>query len=270
MASPRIITGPPVDKVSREEAEAKLKAHPQFPKNASYALENVEGRWIAAITESVEKTAAPPDAFEDGGGAGDTPDGPPEPSEAPKGPDETPDSDDGDSDDKPKGDKKDKGESEKSELGEIKELLTTLCTALGIAPTPDSPIPGLDEGPPPPPPGDAPDAPGPSDLGGDGKTHTVHERALKPGEAPPGTTPIGSPSFASLREDHPWKQHLTSDESIKEIKLAEAISDDESMSHIAAELQRLAAETGVFKLDQLKEDRDNSGQRVARALVVRK
>lgn len=266
MASPRIITGPPVDKVSREEAEAKLKAHPQFPKNASFALENVEGRWIAAITEPVEKTAAPPDAFEDGGGAGDTPAGPPEPSEAPKGPDETPSDeapdDAGDGEDKPKGEKKEKGE--KGELNEIKELLTTLVTALGLAPAPDSPVPGLDEGPPPPPPGDSPAAP--DSPGGDGKTHTVHERALKPGEAPPGTTPIGSPAFANVRDDHPWKQLLASGE-VKDFKLAEVIDEDEKMSDIITELRGLATEAGV-KLEQVTEGRNDSGQRIAKALVV--
>jgi hypothetical protein len=262
MVTPIIITGPPTDKVSKEEAEAKLVRHPQFPKNASYALEEVEGRWIAAISP---KQAAPPEAFSDGGGAGDTPAGPPEPSEAPKGPPEedVPD-DESSEDEKPKGDKDEKGEKgEKGELGEIKELLTLLVTALGLGAGPeDSPIPGADEGPPVPPPGAPPaDAPG-----GDNKTHTVHERALKPGEAPPGTTPIGSPSFAHVRDDHPWKSILGRK---RTFKLEEPIGD-EPLSAVAAEVHALAAETNGYKVAQLNEARDDSGQRIARVLITTK
>jgi hypothetical protein len=261
MVTPIIITGPLTDKVSKEEAASTLVRHPQFPKNASYTLEEVEGRWIAAFTP---KEAAPPEAFADGGGPGDTPAGPPEPGEAPKGPpldDEAPD-DEPSEDEKPKGDKNDKGKGEKGELGEIKELLTLLVTALGLGAGPeDSPIPGADEGPPPPPPGVPPDAPG-----GDNKTHTVHERALKPGEAPPGTTPIGSPSFAHVREDHPWKDIL----GVKRtFKLEEPIGD-EPISSVAAELHALAAETRGYKVEQLREGRDGSGQRIARALIAAK
>lgn len=255
MEVPQIIVGPPTAKVSRTQAEEKLLAHPLFPKGAAYALDSVQGHWVAAFTHE----SAPPDAFADGGGPGQTLDGPPEPSEAPKGPDETPEVD-SEGEDKPKGDKKDKG-GEKGELGEIKELLTVLLTALGLGPDglgPDAnPVPGADEGPPPPP----PDAPG-----ADNKTHTVHERALKPGESPPGTTPVGAPAFAHVREDHPWKGILGVK---KTFKIEEPIGDDESISAIASELKGLAEETGSYQIEQLGEFNSN-GRRIAHALVVAK
>jgi hypothetical protein len=259
MATPIIIKGPETSKVSKDEAQAKLLAHPRFPKDASFTLDELEGRWIAAIAP---KESAPPDAFLDAGGAGDTPSGPPEPGEAPKGPDESPESDEPKGEEKPKKDGEKGDKSEKGELGEIKELLTTLLTALGLSPDGpgDSPVPGLDEGPPPPPPG-PPDAPG-----SDNKTHTVHERALKPGEAPPGTTPIGSPSFASVAKDHPWYEAVEAN--VKSFKLAEAVGDT-PMSDIHNELKRIADGT-PYKIEQLVPDTDESGQRIARALIVQK
>lgn len=259
MATPLIIKGPETSKVSKEEATAKLLAHPLFPKEANYTLDELEGRWIAAIAP---KESGPPDAFLDGGGAGDTPSGPPAPEEAPKGPEEPSDEAPSEEGDKPK---KEKGkETEKGELGEIKELLTTLLTALGLSPEGpgDSPVPGLD-GPPPPPPGPPT---GPAGPAGDSKTHTVHERALKPGEAPPGTTPIGSPSFASLEKDHPWYEPTIS--GVKAFDLAEPIGDAK-MSDIHAELQALAAKT-PYRIDQLVPDTDEAGQRIARVRLVQK
>jgi hypothetical protein len=49
MSKVQIIVGPPTSKVAKADAEAKLIAHPQFPKEADFTLEEVEGRWIAAI-----------------------------------------------------------------------------------------------------------------------------------------------------------------------------------------------------------------------------
>lgn len=254
MSKPIIIVGPPTSKTSRKEAESKLIAHPAFPKKAEYELDEVEGRWIAAIVQS-----APP-AFLDGGGAGETPDGPPKPDEAPEGPpsDEIPEEESPD-EDKPKDDEP---KGEKGLEGAIKhlvEILTPIAEALGGGLGPDaSPVPG-DDGPPPPPPGAGPPDDGPNKI--------RHERSLKPGEAPPGTTPIGAPSFASVRADHPWKDILGKK---KTFKLEEPISEDEKLSSINAELQSLAAETQGYKIEQLTEARSSDGQRIARALVVAK
>ena len=252
MSNINIISGPPTSKVSKEEAEAQLLAHKSFPKNASYALSEVEGRWIAAI-------AAGP--FEPSGE---------EPSDGPPKPDfdsEPEEKSDGGSDfpeekkedHEPK--KEDKGDKEKGgELGEIKELLTTLLTALGLSPegAEDSPIPGL-EGPPPPPGDHNPAVPG--EQGADNKTHTVHERALKPGESPPGTTPVGAPAFASVSDNHPWREVIGKKKSfVVEEPIANA-----RLADVQAELSKLAEGTG-YSVKQLREG-NVDGKRTARALI---
>lgn len=261
MEAPQLITGPPTSKVSREDAEATLVRHPLFPKNASYTLEEVEGRWIAAVAP---KQSAPPEAFQDGGGAGDTPDGPPEPEEAPKGPDLEGD-DHADGEDKPS---KDDGKGEKkgleAQVEHLTELLTKVVDALGLGGPDDSLVPGPDdaipETPGPPPPGAEPPS-GPDD----GPQKIRHERSLKPGEAAPGTTPVGAPAFASVRDDHPWKPIL----GIKRtFKLEEPIGD-QKIADVKAELDALAAEAAPYRVEQIREGADENGQRVARVLISR-
>jgi len=251
---PTIITGPLTSKVSKAQAEAGLVGHPEFPKGASFTLQEIEGRWVAAIAPKV----AEGNPF--GGPPADeapAPDGPPM---------DGPPSDDAPSDEKPEGDsedkpKKDEKGGEKSELNELKDMLTKIVQALGLDAGPeDSMVPGADDmGPPPP-----PDAPHEGDPG-DGKTHTVHERALKPGESPPGTTPIGAPSFASVKKvaaNHPWhdvigvKRTFTVEETIGDMKLAD----------VHAQLTELCGDTG-YKVAQLVESRDGAGQRTAKALI---
>jgi hypothetical protein len=101
------------------------------------------------------------------------------------------------------------------QLAQLTDMLTKITDALGLS-DPSGMVPGMDDGAVPPPggpegppglggpPGAGPDKPG---VGSDNKMHTVHERSLKPGEAPPGTTPVGAPAFASVKVDnnHPWK-----------------------------------------------------------------
>lgn len=259
----RIITGPPSARVSKEAAAKKLTEAPEFPKGAAFELEEIEGRWIAAIaTESIEKVAEfPPGAADEA----PAPEGPPAP-EAPA--EDGPPSDEPEGEDKPPKEdgKKEKG-GEKGELEHVLHLLTTLCTALGINPegADANPVPGLDEGPPAPP-GADPLAPptGPPAPGHDEKTHTVHERALKPGEAPPGSTPVGAPAFASVSDDHPWKGILGQK---RTFKVDEPIGDMR-LADVKAELDGLAHGTG-YRVAQLIEDRDESGQRIARALITR-
>jgi hypothetical protein len=257
----RIITGPSTAKVSKAQAEEKLRSHPDFPKNASFELEALEGRWIAAIASV--KEAGPFDA------PGDAPDAPPEldgppsddaPSDdAPS--DDAPKEDAPSDDDKPKDDKGDK-KSLESQVEHLTELLTTVVDALGLGGD-ASPVPGSDDphggpdGPPPPPAGD--------EGTGDGKSHTVHERALKPGEAPPGTTPLGSPAFASTHPDHPWAAVIGEKKSFS----VESPIGDQKLADVRAELQRLTEDTGGYQIKQLVEARDASGQRIARALVAK-
>ena len=257
-----IVSGPLTSKVSREVAEKQLTAHPLFPKSASYAIEEVQGHWVAAFT----KEASP--AFFDSEGGGDD-EGPEKDSpaeEASESPieeaaehSEADDSEDGEE----KGEKKEKGE--KGELAELKELLTTLLTALGIAPhgEDDSIVPG-------------PDAPpGPEDLGPDAggppapprdKQVVRHERSLKPGEAAPGTTPVGAPAFSSVADNHPWKVAI--DQGSKSFRVEEEIGSDITLAAVTQELRALASGTG-YEIKQVTEGRTQDGKRTAKALISR-
>lgn len=268
----KIVRGPESSKVSRENAESQLKAHPAFPKGATFDLEDIDGRWIAAIAASDEtvekksevKEAELPFSPEEDGPAEEsgppTDDGPP--SDDAEGGEEKPE---GESPSEDKGEKHEKGEKG-GELAKLEHLLTTLLTALGISPDgPESPVPGLDEGPPAPPPGHPGEGGGPP-TDAEGKTHTVHERALKPGEAPPGTTPIGSPAFAATKvaDDHPWSDAI----GVKRSFPVEEVIGDTPLSEIKSELDAIADGTG-YQVKQLVEGRNKDGQRTAKALIAR-
>jgi hypothetical protein len=263
----RIITGPPSARVTKEAAAKKLAEHPQFPEGAAYELEDVDGRWIAAIAS--EKVAEFPPAKGEEGPPAEAPEPPAE-----DGPptEDGPPVDDGEGEDKPKEDKGEKGDEKGKggELAKIEHLLTTLLTALGLDPAgadgspvpgPDADFPGGPEGGPEGLDGGAPT--GPPAPGHDDKTHTVHERALKPGEAPPGSTPVGAPAFASVADDHPWKGVLGKK---RTFKVEEEIGD-QPLSSVQAELSQLADGTG-YSVAQLTEAQQD-GRRVARALISR-
>lgn len=256
MSKLEIIQGPLSSKMSKEEAERALTSNPAFVKGSSYTIDNVEGRWVAAIA------AGPPfgaDAAEDA--PEPTPDdGPPE--------DLKPDSDkpepsDSDSEDKPK---KDKGEKKglEAEVKHLTEMLTKIVDALGLGDPTDSPVPGDDMGPggpddlgPPPMPPGGPEG-GPDDSS---KQHIVHERALKPGEAAPGTTPIGAPAFSNVREDHPW---LSMVNEAATFSVTDDIGDTPT-DEVRKELQSLASEIG-YNLRQFQHE-VKEGHRVASALI---
>lgn len=248
----RIITGPPSDRIKKEEAVAKLTSHPQFPKNASFNIENVEGRWIAAVAvpTQIEKVSAPPmDGPPMDGPPSDGPSGPPS-DDAGLPPELEAPADEDAPKDEEKGEK-----GLEAEVKHLTELLTKVVDALGLGEHDDSPVPGPDE------PHD-PGAEGPHPHGDD-KTHTVHERAMKPGEAPPGATPIGSPAFASVADDHPWKDIIGQ----KRTFTVEEEIGDQSLSDVHSELQTLASGTG-YKVQQLREA-SSEGRRTAKALLQR-
>lgn len=262
----QIVKGPPVSKVSKVEAETQLQRHPAFPKGASYTLDEVEGRWIAAFATT--KQAAPPFAPSEEGPPSGPPSGPPGPEglDGPPAPEESgPLSDEGKppSDEGKPGEKKPGKGGEQAAIQHLTQLVETLVNALGLGGPEGSPVPGPDDIPPPPHPGGPPVAP--AGPGSDDKQHVVHERSLKPGEAAPGSTPVGAPSFASVREDHPWREVVGK---VRTFRLSEAISEEDSMAAIANELHTLANEVG-YRIEQLHESRDESGHRIAKALVVR-
>lgn len=278
----QIVTGPQTSRVSKEVAEEQLRAHPQFPKKASVTLEEVEGRWVAAIATAKEtKKAEKENPF--GDSAEDSNEDTPE-KDNPFGDessDETEEPEAGETEEheesetpakeksehKPKKEKKDK----EGDLGQILDLLNTLLTALGISPAGPAglPVGGEEEAPPAPAPSPEGIPGAPSDDGGakGEKSHMIHERALKPGEAPPGTTPIGAPSFSSVKvaDDHPWKEAINVKRSFP---VEEVIGNDESLASVKAELDALAEGTG-YKVKQLVEGRTSDGKRTAKALISR-
>lgn len=271
MPKVHIFPGPSSANVSREQAEATLLKHPHFPKGASYSLAEVEGRWITAIAADDEdekdeekeedekkeaaKTAGP---FPPDGGEGPPPGaedaGPPAPDDGPPV-DDGAGADDTDGEDKPKGEKGEK-KGEGAELHQVIDMLTTLMGALGLTPggPEDSPVPGAD----------GPQAPPGPPQGEEEQHQTVrHERGLKPGESPPGVPPVGTPSFSSVADDHPWKDILGQKRSFT----VEEQIGDQPMNEVLAELRSLAKNTG-YQVQRLVED-NASGQRVARAIIAR-
>lgn len=264
MSKVQIIAGPLTSKVSKADAEAKLTQHPQFPKEADFVLEEVEGRWVAAIAPKVAEGNPFGGGGEDAGGP-PSPDGPPTP-EGPEG--DSGESPDGSGDEKPEGEDKPKDEKgekggEKSEIAHLTQLVTLLVQALGLDPSGANPAPGVDDPHGGPPSEEGGPHEGPPGPGADDKTHTVHERALKPGEAPPGSTPVGAPAFASVADDHPWKGVLGKK---RTFKVEEEIGD-QTLASVHSELKQLAEGTG-YRVAQLQEARQD-GRRVARALISR-
>lgn len=253
----KIVRGPLTEGFTREAAAEKLKTLPGFPANAKYEIDEIDGRYVAAVV--IPKVAGPfPPS--DGGEepAGPPLDGPPSGDSEESGPpkDDKPEGDDGD---KPSSEGAPKEEGKMSvehQLANLTDMLTKITDALGLSSPADGMIPGADEGPPgldgpPVPPGlegtgEDPGMGKKPGVGSDNKMHTVHERSLKPGEAPPGTTPVGAPSFASVQAGHPWKDAIEA--GVKEIEVESAIGDV-PLSTVAAELKGLAEPYGYIVTD---------------------
>lgn len=259
--------GPLVTEVTRDQALAAVKNHPYFPKTAaaieSVTLDEVEGRWVVAF---VKDSGGPPfgaPADSDDEAPGPKSEGPDDTSDGSDGP-PSPDPMDGPPKDEDGPPKKEKGEDkggDKALLHHIMDTLTQITMALGL---PDaggaSMAPGAEDTPMPPGPADAgPPAPG-DPHGGD--THVIHERSLKPGEAPPGGTPIGAPAFSSVDPNHPWA-HIVG--KVASFDLDEAIGNT-PMSQVYAETEHLAKTSG-FKVKQLYDYTTDDGERRARGQV---
>jgi hypothetical protein len=272
-----IVRGPSSTRLTKEAAATALQKLDGFPKDAEFTLEDIDGRWVAAV---VKKAEFPPAAADDSAPSGPPSDGPAEESGPP--------SDEGE--DKPKEDKKEDGEpssegapkeegklSVEHQLANLTDMLTKITDALGLSTPADGMVPGADDGAVPPPGGETHQKPGeggPADpamgtepgVGSDNKMHTVHERSLKPGEAPPGTTPVGAPAFASVQveEDHPWKDAIESN--IKEFEV-ESVIGDQPLSAVAHELKVLASPYGYIVTDLAPSGAGTS--RTASARIVR-
>lgn len=189
--------------LSQEEALASLQDHPLFkPGTRIASIRRRNNVWVAALLEPKVAEFPPADDSEDEA---------PEPkSEEPKE-DEAEDKggeDDGESGPPSNDGPPSKGkDSEKAEVKELLDLVHKICDALGIAPSPD-PMGGPDDlgaGPDGPmPPGPGPDGPPPPDAGGPpAHQEIIHRTKIKPGEAPPGVTPLGAPSFSHTKQANP-------------------------------------------------------------------
>lgn len=268
----KIVRGPLTQGFSREAAAEKLEKLPGFPTDADYHIEEIDGRYVAAVVWPKEAAPFPP--------GGDEPSGPPT-DEAPAD-----DSEESGPPKKDEGESKEEGGEEPSsegapgeegkapsvehQLANLTNMLTKIVDALGLS-DPSGMVPGADEGVPGGPPHGAP-KPGDTDptvpgaQGPDGKTHTVHERSLKPNEAPPGTTPVGAPAFGSVQVDdsHPWKDAIEA--GAKEFEV-EAPIGDKAISAVAAELKELAEPYGLVVTDLAPSGEGAS--RTASARIVR-
>jgi hypothetical protein len=268
-------TGPKINTMTREAAIEAAKTSPQFPKGADdITVEELDGHWVAAIHVADSPFGGPADETDDGPGPksegpGDTKpdnDGPPK--------DESSDDNDGDDEDndgpphkEPDGDEHGKG-SESHEIKALFDLVNQIAVALGI---PDlggeSPVPGEEpsEGPP------GPDAGGPPGAGAPPAPEEVHhEKALKPGEVPPGQTPVGAPAFSSTNpiiargEKHPWEGLIGV---AATFEVEERVPDHYSAADVDAELSEVAYGTG-FKVKQAQIWTDeHTGHRIAKALI---
>lgn len=241
--------------LSREEA--KLSLEHQFAGSEVLDVKRRGDKWVATLLEP--KTAEFP--FKDD--EEDNADAPPKESDDSDSEDSPPTNDSGESDGPPKGDKPEgKPKGEKGELGQVLTLLHSIADALGIAPpgaVPGAEDPLSPDGPPPPPPG-PPGAGGPppgdvGGVGGPGHQEIVHRTKLKPGDTPPGVTPIGAPAFASSNQ-------------LSRMASFDAFDDTpgKSIKEAKAELEALYGPHG-FKVRQIK--RVEGGRRLAAKLSRR-
>lgn len=264
-------TGPKVNTMTREAAVEAAKTSPQFPKNTDgITVEELDGHWVAAIHVADSPFGGPADETSDAPGPksegpGDTA---PEEQEPPKD-DEAAD-DEHDTDGPPK-DGEDKGEKEKGDeshkIDALFDAIQKILVALGIPDTEgESPVPG--EEPPAGPPG--PDGGPPSPDAPPAPEEVHHEKALKPGEVPPGQTPVGAPAFSSVNpiiargQKHPWEGLIGV---AATFEVEERVPDHYSATDVDTELQEVAYGTG-FKVKQAQVWTDeHTGHRIAKALI---
>lgn len=174
--------------LSQEEALESLYSHPNFVEGTRVsAIRQSGGVWVATLLEP-KQAEFPPSDDESG-------EDEPKPPKA----EESDDSDDEGGDEGPdipgldKGPKDDEGKGPKGELGEVLTLLHQIVDALGIGLEPA--LPGAEDGPPPGP--DMPPAPPAAKAPGPPKPA---KPKLRPGETPPGVTPINTPAFSNVND----------------------------------------------------------------------
>lgn len=228
----QIITGPFTSKSSREDAESSLKQDPRFPKNASYTLDAVEGRWIAAFAAPSKRQAAP---FGDEPVTPDGEDGPPDADSDFQVDEVIEDESDLGEDD---------GESDTDKINHLTELVEKMVDALGLSDegeSDDAPVPEedmMEEPPPAPPPGPTGPAPEP--------------------------TAVGAPAFSNVQvpNDHPWKSTIGK---VRSFNVEEPIGEAK-MAQVHKELSKLGSPFG-YTVSQLTESKKD-GRRTAKAIIT--
>jgi hypothetical protein len=265
-------TGPKVDTMTREAAVEAAKTSPQFPQGADdISVEELDGHWVAAIHVADSPFGGPADETSDAPGPksegpGDTEEA--KPDDGPPTDDAEPEGEDG-----PPKDGDDKGEKEKGGEGHkidaLFDAVQKILVALGIPDTEGiSPVPGEEPPEGPPGPDGGPPVPGAEAPPGPEEVH--HEKSLKPGEVPPGQTPVGAPAFSSTNpiiargEKHPWEGLIGV---AATFEVEERVPDHYSATDVDAELREVAYGTG-FKVKQAQVYTDEqTGHRIAKALV---
>lgn len=258
------LDGPPTSKVSHAEAVAKLKRNPNLPQGADFEVWEHEGHWIAAaVVQSGPPFGAPADTEEEA--PGPKSEGPddtaPAPDDGPpKGPEDGAPEDGDEGEGPPKDEKKDEKGGDKHLEHEIYDGIQKIMDALGLTGMgpEDSPVPG-EEGPPAPP---GPPGPPAGPPGGAGQT-IQHEKAMKPGESPPGSLPVGAPAFSSVDPHHPWSHMIDKTASFT---VQERWPADRSLDEPRAELTNLARTAGL-KLKQTTRGVDDDGFPTVEALI---
>lgn len=203
----KTITGTLVQSdISKEEAMKLLYESPTFPRGAKLiSLEkNSAKHWVATLeVPNSSKVAGPPFPPKKDGPPAPDEDGPAAPSDDPLE-EAIKDESEDKLEDKGGDEKADEG-AEKVDIQQVFDLVKQIAQAVGVAPElgdgGEEGLPGPHPGAPkpPPPPGAGGPPPGPPGAKG-GKPPS--QRPLRPGEAPPGTTPVGAPAFASVREQN--------------------------------------------------------------------
>jgi hypothetical protein len=279
--SVELIIGPPIsgaNGMSREAATESLLRNPQFPEGTDYTIQQHEGHWIAAYVKqagpfppSSDEEEAPEPKSEDS--ASDSAAGPPSdgpPSDGPPSPD------DGGGDGPPHKEHGEGGEKGGG-LHLVEQKLDLLLTALGIDPAAIGGDPGMGadgmppgpDGPmgpagPPPPPHGGPEGGPPGGPGGPGGPETtVHQRAMKPGEVPPGGTPLGAPAFAKVKEQHPWGHMIGV---VPHFRVGPEHIGSQNIVEVEQELQSLA-KSGGFRIANFQPFLDENNERYVTATV---
>lgn len=255
-------------RLSKEEARDSLLR--QFEGSEVLELSRRGDKWVASLLMP-HKAEFPPSKDDDSGDSSSSEEKPKKDSEG---------SSDGDSGDgPPKADKPPTADGEspagpggpniEHAVAELTQLVHAIADSMGIMPPPA--VPGADDpmgggmgpgGPPPGPGGHhAPMGPegggGHHMPGGDGPQEIVHKTKLRPGETPPGVTPIGAPAFSHVQSSQ--LQRMASFDAFDD-------TPQKSIKEAKEELEALYGPYG-FKVRQIK--RVENGSRLAAKLTRR-